>query len=216
MSSEFRPFNPRGPLGIRRRRLPHWEQPGATYFVTFRLADSLPRETVLRLAELRSLNPGAHGAGVPARLSARAIEPTDDPTFEKLDHHLDAGIGSCLLADPTAAEIAANSLRHFDGSRYLLGAFVVMPNHVHALVQPREGFDLTHILHAWKSFSARELQHQRLTQGEVWQAERFDRIVRNEIELREYHDYIVENPRAARLAAGRFLMGFGTAPWTPK
>ena len=107
----------------------------------------------------------------------------------------------------------AAALRHFDRTRYDLGAFVVMPNHVHALVRPLNGETRTKIVHAWKSYSARELQRVGVLQGHVWQDEGFDRIVRDESELRRFHDYILANPSAARLGPGTFFVGTGSANW---
>src|SRR5207247_8169866 len=67
---------------------------------------------------------------------------------------LDAGYGSCILAQPEAAQVVAGALKHFDGQHYDLQAWVVMPNHVHALVTPKRGQNLSDILHTWKRFTA--------------------------------------------------------------
>ena len=118
--------------------LPHWDQPGATYFVTFRLADSLPSAVRARLAEIRDLS--------------------ESEQFFWLDDQLDNGAGRCFFSDPRNAAMMDDVLRYFDGTRYNLGAYVVMPNHVHALVQPLDSNTMTHLLHGWKSYSARRLQ----------------------------------------------------------
>ncbi len=185
----FQPFDPRRPPTQTWRNLPHWDQPGATYFLTFRLADSLPTAARARLAELRDLN------------NAEA--------FAWIERYLDAGAGACIFARPENAAMMATTLRHFDGTRYDLGAFAVMPNHVHALVRPFDGVTRVKIVHAWKSYSARELQRAGTVQGQVWQDEGFDRIVRDESELRRFHEYILANPAAARLPAGTFVVGTG-------
>lgn len=189
----FQPYDPRAVQIRTRRNLPHWHQPGATYFVTFRLCDALPAEACARYAELRALNA--------------------DQAFEWLDHYLDVGPGSCILAQPENALLLTMTLRHFDGVRYSLGAFAVMPNHVHALVQPVAPFTLTAILHTWKSFTGHRLKSSGGRDGQVWQEESFDRIVRNETELHRFHDYILGNPAAAHLPDGKFIVGEGTARW---
>ncbi|MDP3073473.1 MAG: transposase [Opitutaceae bacterium] len=191
----FQPFDPRGPLTQSWRNLPHWDQPGATYFLTFRLADSLPAAARARLAEMRDLN--------------------DAESFAWIERHLDAGAGSCVFAQPENAAMMAAALRHFDGTRYELGAYAVMPNHVHALVRPLGGETRAKVVHAWKSYSARELQRAGVQHGHVWQEEGFDRIVRDESELRRFHDYILANPTVARLPAGTFVIGTGKAKWLP-
>jgi putative DNA methylase len=90
-----------------------------------------------------------------------------------------------------------------------------MPNHVHALVQPLKSASLSRVLHQWKSYSARKLQGTESVPGAgaVWQDERYDRIVRNEYELRSFHDYILGNPAAARLKLGSYVVGEGQAQW---
>lgn len=193
MAPDFRPFDPRGDLHKARHRLPHWRQEGATYFVTFRLHDSMPREARDRLAELRQLD--------------------GDDRFVWIDGRLDSGAGSCLLATPTNAATVVASLRCFDGERYLLGTFIVMPNHVHVLVQPATSFDLSSVVRGWKSFTARELEHSAGIEPPIWQTETFDRIVRDEHELRRFTAYIRQNPAAAWLEPGTYLVGEGTARW---
>src|SRR5207248_2311670 len=106
--------------------------------------------------------------------------------IESRERWLDQGHGSCLLRDPEVAEIVANALRHFDGQRYFLDGFVIMPNHVHALFQPISGFTLSDLLHSWKSFTAHGIKRALASNaGAIWQDESFDRIVRNWEELQE-------------------------------
>ncbi|HLB12967.1 MAG TPA: transposase [Dehalococcoidia bacterium] len=102
--------------------------------------------------------------------------------------------------------IVLDSLRHWDGSKWDLYAAVVMPSHVHALVQPRfvgsaMAFDLSEIIHSVKSFSAHSINKLRGGRGPIWQDERHDRIVRNQEELQEKWRYIRDNAVKAGLAA---------------
>jgi REP element-mobilizing transposase RayT len=189
----FQPLDHFQTVHCTRRNLPHWQQAGSTYFVTFRLADSLPVAAKIRLRELQSLN------------SEEAL-----PWIERF---LDAGRGKCCLGDPANAEVVATSVKHFDGTRYHLGRYVVMPNHVHAIVQPILGNTLSSVVHGWKSYSAHVLRSKLRVSGAFWQEETFDRLIRNETELQRYHDYIQANPCVAGLKTGDFVAGQGLAEW---
>ncbi|MBI4964717.1 MAG: transposase [Desulfomonile tiedjei] len=90
--------------------------------------------------------------------------------------------------------IVADAIKHFAGERYDLLAYVVMDDHVHVVVAPVQGFSLQKILHSWKSFTASCLQKDFRRVGAVWQDEYFDRIVRDQKELMEKLNYILDNP----------------------
>jgi len=195
MVDGFEPYDPHAPVHVRRRRLPHWQQDGATYFVTFRLADALPADALTNLDEQRRLG----------------VAPAE--AWAWLDRYLDAGSGCGLLARPDCSALVDDTLRHFDGQRYNLGAFVIMHNHVHVLVQPTGTSGLAAVLHGWKSYSAHQLHRYGLASGAVWQSESFDRLVRDDSELERFQRYILENPAKARLPDGRFLAGRGNAIW---
>src|SRR5262245_54153700 len=72
----------------------------------------------------------------------------------KVEALRDAGRGACWLSKPEVAELIANAVRFFEGQRYELRAWVIMPNHVHAVVWPTTGNTLSGILHSWKSFTS--------------------------------------------------------------
>jgi putative transposase len=95
---------------------------------------------------------------------------------------------------PEERTIVVDALRWFQGQRYDLWGFVVMNDHVHVLVMPEDDFTLEAILHSWKSFTASRLQKVSGRRGAIWQDESFDRVVRNEEELYEKMDYILNNP----------------------
>ena len=193
----FAGFDPLAPVRIYERTLPHWRQEGATYFTTFRLADSLPED---RLRELAALRAAWERANPPPRSEAQwqALART---TIEHVERWLDEGAGCCLLRQPSAADIVADKLRHFDGERYELGAYVVMPNHVHALVRPYSDASqpLEAIEQGWKGFSSRAMNEALGTSGQLWQYESYDRLVRDEEHLWQCLQYIGDNPRRAAL-----------------
>ncbi|MBA3831770.1 MAG: carbamoyl-phosphate synthase large subunit, partial [Chthoniobacterales bacterium] len=201
----FRSMDPHGDIHRTRRNLPHWEQPGATYFVTFRLADAVPNELQEQWREELTTWLKFHR------------EPWDAKTA--FEHHrrfiqereewLDRGTGSCSLREPAAAHVVAECLRHFHGERYVLDAFAVMPNHVHVLVQPGEKFSLAEILHTWKSFTAKAINRSLGQTGLLWQGESFDRMVRDFEELERYRVYVANNPAKARLREGEFILERG-------
>ena len=120
-----------GEVKIRDRgRLPHWETDNATYFITFRLADSLPKSVLDRIeSERQSIVKTAAQAGrTPSSDERRKIQRLSTPVIERF---LDSGAGACHLQNSAIAEEAANALRYFDEKRYRLFAWCVMPNHVH-------------------------------------------------------------------------------------
>ncbi len=122
--------------------LPHVESAQLIQHVTFHLADSLPKEAVERLeAELKCL----------------PVEKQDVERRKRVEAWLDAGHGSCVLREPGVGTMVQDSFLFFDGQRYRLLAWVVMPNHVHVLFQPMPGWTVAKIVASWKKFTARKI-----------------------------------------------------------
>ena len=176
--------------------LPHWTKKGATYSVTFRLADAVPKSVAEawrserdRLADLK----------LKRVLSSKEEFEYKRLLSEQVERYLDAGKGSCALQNHAAAKIIYESMLHFDLERYSLFASCVMPNHVHALVQPSETHDLESILHSWKSFSANKINKLLKRSGELWQDEYYDHLIRNASDFDRVRKYILENPSKAKL-----------------
>ena len=199
----FRPFDENAAIQQSRRNLPHWEQEGATYFVTFRLADAVPAEVAKQWREeleaWRKFHPEPWDDVTNAEYRRRFLQTRED--------WLDQGHGSCLLREERAARIVADALSHFDDDRYHLDSFVVMPNHVHVVVQPMPGQSLKAIVRSWKSYTAREINKTSGASGSVWMQESFDRIVRDWNALVRCRDYIARNPEKAQLDTGEFILG---------
>ena len=200
-------LDPSRPIDISRgRSLPHWYQEGSTHSVTFRLADSLPKEKRKRWQDRRCQWLRDHGLSfdhpawrdgfmqLPAELR-REYHQRFSEGFQKL---LDQGFGGCLLAVPKLREILLETLHHFDGDRYELGDYVVMPNHVHALVTPLGEHTMKAILRGWKMWSAKQINLARGVSGSVWQTEGFDHLVRHEPALDRIRAYIQDNPIGLR------------------
>ena len=190
----FEGLDRRRAIHLYRRNLPHWRQEGATYFLTYRLADALPREALSRLTALK-----------------RDRKPETEEDWEQLskevakeeEHWLDQGSGECLLRNPEISAVVEEKFRSFDGTRYQLGAFVVMPNHVHVLVRPFPGHPLDRITKAWKGVSARAINSMVSRKAQtLWQDESYDAIVRDEEHLFRIVRYIGNNPAKAKLSSG--------------
>lgn len=186
------------PLQVYSRHMPHWRQAGATYFVTFRLADSLPESRLLELERLES-DWKARYSGTQDK---KALEQLARIVFERIETWLDQGEGSCVLSDLASSLTVHRSLLHFHGDRYELGASVVMPNHVHCVVRPLTSakFELEDIIGGWKSFTARRINLVLERQGALWQDESYDRIIRDEEHLWKCLLYIGRNPKKAGLS----------------
>jgi type I restriction enzyme R subunit len=111
-----------------------------------------------------------------------------------------------VLKAPSNAKSVAEALRHFDGERYELASFMVMPNHVHVLFRPLGDHVLADILKSWKGFTAREINKRLGKKGGLWQGEYWDRLIRNERHFSKVAEYIRENPVKARLREGEFIL----------
>ncbi|PYK54482.1 MAG: hypothetical protein DME47_05455, partial [Verrucomicrobia bacterium] len=198
----FHGLDEHGDIKITRRHLPHWEQEGAAYFVTFRLADSIPTTLLTEWRDELQAWLKFH----PWPWDHKTAEEYERRFVDGPEKWLDRGLGECHLRNQRLAVIVRDALRHFDRERYWLDAFVVMPNHVHVLVQPKSGYSLSRILHTWKSFSAHAINKALNREGEFWMEESHDRIVRDTESLGAYREYIAQNPSAAGLEEGEFLI----------
>ena len=199
----FHGFDPHQEIQITHRNLPHWRQKGATYFVTFRLADAVPLEVLREWQQEFETWRKFH----PDPWDSRTRREYQKRFQEDRERWLDQGAGECLLNRPEVAAIVGTVLRRFDHERYILDAWVVMPNHVHALLQPLQDHALSDILHSWKSFTAKAVNERLGRSGAIWQDETFDRIVRDFDELEGYRKYVADNPIKANLGEGEFLLG---------
>jgi type I restriction enzyme R subunit len=117
--------------------------------------------------------------------------------------YLDRGYGECLR-DERAAEAVAKTLQHFDGERYHLGDFVVMPNHVHLLVCLLGPTEIESQCRSWKKYSAGEINRLFFQMGRFWQEESFDHLVRSPQQFEYFGQYIADNPKKAHLRPGEY------------
>jgi putative DNA methylase len=164
--------------------LPHFDGGEIPQTITFRLHDSLPQSV---LDEWRS------------ELSREARPAADMAMRRRIESYLDQGYGSSYLKEPRIASLVQDALLHFDGVRYRLSAWVIMPNHVHLLITPNQSYTLSSILHSIKSYTASEANRLLVRQGRFWMKEYFDRYIRDAKHFSSASAYIENNPVKARL-----------------
>ena len=178
--------------------LPHWTREGAIYAVTFRLGDSLPRPILEAcLVERQDIILTARQTG--RLLSEHEEQRLHDLHSERVEAYLDAGHGACWLRQPEIAQVVADALRFFDGQRYHLHAWCVMPNHVHIIVEPFTGHELPTLLHSLKSFTAKAANRLLGRTGNFWQEEYYDHLIRDEGDYAHVIHYLLDNPANAGL-----------------
>ncbi len=175
--------------------LPHWQQQAALQFVTFRLGDALPLSRIRDWRDERSQwlaeNPKPWSEIILAEYHRRFSV--------RLERWLDEGMGSCLFADPDARQVLADCLMRFEGERVVHQAWVIMPNHVHLLFNPK--VPMEKLIQAWKSHTARVLG-----KGPIWQRDYHDTLIRDATHHANVLRYIRRNPLKAKLAEGRFTL----------
>jgi menaquinone-specific isochorismate synthase len=181
-----------------RGHLPHWEKENATYFITFRLADSLPTAVLDRIvSERQAIITTASQLNRALTFDERKkIQRLSTPIIE---NYLDNGAGACHLAISSIASDVANALCHFDQKRYRLFAWCIMPNHVHAVLKVFPGHTLADVIHSWKSFTAKTANRILGLHGSFWQREYFDHLIRDQSELDRAIHYVADNPQKAKL-----------------
>ncbi len=129
----------------------------------------------------------------------------------RIEVHMDQGHGSALLANPTAVRQVHEVLRFGHGSRYMLHAWSVMPNHVHLLLTPEEGWTLAMIMEGLKSVSSRSISRALSVKPPIWQKDYFDRWMRDEDHFCRVAEYIEWNPVKAKLVQDPSLWAFSSA-----
>jgi REP element-mobilizing transposase RayT len=186
-----------------RRRLPHYQPPHATYFITFRLDGSLPVEVIKRLKQERE----AYERTLLEKYGPKEVKERLGQSrklyFGKFDALLDrATKGNRWLADPRVADLVAEALHHRDGREYDLLAYCIMSNHVHMLItDKRRSASLYKVLQKLKSFTAVAANKLLRRSGAFWLHESYDHVVRDGAEAERIQRYILNNPVKAGLVA---------------
>jgi putative transposase len=184
-----------------RRHLPHIHPEQATFFITFRLHNSLPNWIIRKLQEDRQAD------------NAMVLNGSLDRGeyhrryFLQFDRFLDAQQDhNCWLNEPNIASIVADALSYRDGTKYDLMSYCIMPNHVHLLIQITDEHKrsekilythLTSVMQSLKSYTAKECNKLLGRNDQFWQRESYDRMIRDQHELDRTIQYIIYNPVAA-------------------
>ncbi|HEY9871631.1 MAG TPA: transposase [Candidatus Obscuribacterales bacterium] len=176
--------------------LPHFDGGPIAQSVTFRLVDSFPAERLDAWAE---------------ELKLLSKEKMEAERRRRIEDYLDRGAGEAWLSRPDVAHMVEGALLHFDGVRYCLHAWVIMPNHVHVLLTPCQEHSLSQVLQSWKSFTAKKANALLNRQGPFWQGEYFDRFIRSEKHFEAAVSYIENNPVKAGLCQDPEVWRFTSA-----
>jgi putative DNA methylase len=169
--------------------LPHFDAPDVTQFVTFQLQDSFP---ITRRVEFEAI----------------LNEPDDSAKRRKLETWLDRGHGECWLRQRDVAELVEKVLLEADGRNCQMQAWVVMPNHVHLVVDVWD-VPLVKLVNGWKGKSSREANKLLRRRGQFWQEDYYDTLIRDEAHLKRAIRYTEQNPAKAYL-----VKAAGAWPWS--
>jgi len=199
---KLRFFNPYADIRQTENRLPHWQQEGAVYFITFRLADAVPIRLRDQWADERDNWLRVH----PQPWSVETEREYHQRFSGAIERWLDEGHGACLLRRRDCAKVVAETLRHFEGKRVVMISAVVMPNHLHALFVQNPDWPLEKLIRSWKGFTARQINKLAARSGSLWQRDYFDRLVRDEKHFANCVRYIRRNPEKARLSKDEFIL----------
>jgi putative transposase len=200
-----------------KNRLPHIAPIGASFFVTFRLADALPQHLVRQLEQELDAKEQLLRREFPNDWF-RYFRVEKKRMFTKYEHQLDRlRYGACHLKDPIAANLVINKLKRFDGQYYDLWAYCIMPNHVHVLLDfsrqimecqnfflleiPKNYKQLDYVMMRIKGASSFEINRALNRKGTLWAKDSFDHYVRNEAEWFRIVNYILNNPVKAGLVS---------------
>lgn len=183
--------------------LPHLEIRGSTYFVTLRLADTLPATTLKQMRmELLQLRKNATDSSLKAleELRLKYLQS------QRIQNYLDSGSGACWLKQTVVAELVQEAVRHYEGESYITHVCCIMPNHLHWILTPQRkkgmaAMDsrLIPILQRFKSYTAHSANKVLQRSGSFWAREYYDHRIRNSEEFDRLVRYTLENPVKAKL-----------------
>jgi REP element-mobilizing transposase RayT len=190
-----------GPRGWHSRGyLPHCDGGDIVQMVTFRLADSFPRKLLVEWQD---------------ELAHLSEEDATAERRRRIEAHLDKGTGAAWLRDARVARLVQEALLYFDGNRYRLHAWVIMPNHVHVLLTPVRDHSLSSIVQSWKSYTAVRANRLLQRQGAFWHRDYFDRYIRDDRHFAAAVTYVEANPVRAGLCASSEEWVFSSAARLP-
>ncbi|MFA5833255.1 MAG: transposase [Bacteroidota bacterium] len=183
------------------RRLPHYQPKDSILFVTFRLANSLPKNVVVQLLQEREQREINITCEKNREKKQILLQEEGRRYFGHFDSYLDRVMTEIhWLANPVVAEVVKNSILFYDQKVYEVVVFCIMSNHVHLVLNmEKTNVPLHSILQRVKSYSARKANSLLEMKGIFWQRENYDHVVRNSEELKRIVRYVMENPLKAGL-----------------
>ncbi|MDR0391010.1 MAG: DUF1156 domain-containing protein, partial [Planctomycetaceae bacterium] len=180
--------------------LPHFDSQNTIQSITFRLADSVPASVITAWKK---------------ELNISKTTPADDQSMaelrKKIDIYEDAGYGNCYLGNPQIAKVVMDALFHFDGKRYCLLEWCIMPNHVHVMIKVFNTDTTQKIIHSWKSFISNRANAILGLSGPFWMPDYYDRYIRDEKHFNAVCDYIRNNPVKVGLVKEQSDWDWGSA-----
>lgn len=187
-----------------RRNLPHIQPEGATLFVTFRLANSLPSNIMEQLIAEKTKISLELAKIADKKERERQTDLANRRFFGKWDDALDSVTGEKFLSNPEVADMVAGGVHYRDSKVYDLIGFSIMSNHVHLVFTPlekQEGeyYSLSTIMHTLKRHTARQANLILGHEGYFWQHENYDHFIRDDAELERVIQYVLYNPVKAGL-----------------
>ncbi|MBC8184133.1 transposase [candidate division KSB1 bacterium] len=189
-----------------RRKLPHFQPVEAVLFITFRLVGSLPSHVIDKLEQEKNRMEKMLGKVDDPEIWKELRYEQQKRWFAKYDNYLDnAKDGAKWLGDERIARLVFESLKYRDNKVYRLDAFSIMPNHVHLVAKPlvrQDGilpYSISKILHSLKRYTATEANKILGREGQFWQHESYDHVVRDDGEMDRIVQYVLNNPVKAGL-----------------
>ncbi len=179
------------------KKLPHWQPAGATFFLTMRLAGSIPKHIIaqykaqkdIEVKELKRIFPND------PLLLADQLYNLDKKYFSIFDKELDKSNEPYWLQEKEIAKIVKESIAFFEGKELITHAYCIMPNHLHwVFTHDEDAQVLWQILQRMKRYTATEANKILHRQGQFWEDESYDHIVRDAKEFDNIVLYTLQNP----------------------
>lgn len=186
-----------------RRKLPHIQPEKALFFITYRLDFQLPADFT-EISKRKKLEYLKFLKNFNSNEQKEKLENFRKILFDDEDNILTKIKSPQWLNNPLIAEVVKKSLFFRHKTEYDLLSYCIMPNHVHILIKPllndqQKPFSLQRIIHNHKSFTANQANKILNRKGKFWYPEFYDHYIRNEKELLNVVNYILQNPVKAKL-----------------
>ena len=172
-------------MGFHRRNLPHLHYEYGQYFITYRLANSIPNEKL--------------------RFISHQFEKMDFEEYRRLFIKFEKVLesenyGIKYLRNPTIANICKDTIEYPDDKEFTLICYCIMPNHVHLVFELlEENKGISKIMQSIKGISATRCNRHLGIEGQFWHHESYDRLIRDDKELYWTIRYVLMNPVEAGL-----------------